>query len=89
MVTEVAAELRRALARRGSLLGLNIGHWLAQGVAGKAVMLLRWRMGGSALARAGYDDGGGGTCSAVAAARKEEAKWGSEGAAECGRMLER
>ena len=40
-VTEVAAELRLALARRGGLPGLNSGHWLAQGVAGKAVMLLR------------------------------------------------
>ena len=40
-VTEVAAELRRALAWRGGLPGLNNGHWLAQGVTRKAVMLLQ------------------------------------------------
>ena len=40
-VTGLAAELRRALARRRGLAGLNSGHWLVQGVAGKAVMLLR------------------------------------------------
>ena len=52
-------------------------------------MLLRWRMGGSALARASYGDDEGETHSAVATTRKEEAKWGNEGAAECGRVLER
>ena len=46
-------------------------------------------MGGSALAGAGFGDGGGGTRLAIAVARKEEAKWGNEGAAECGRVLER
>ena len=66
---------------------MNRRHWLAQGVTGKAVRQLRWRMGGSALAGAGYGDDGGGTSSAVAVARKEEAKWGNEGAAECGRTL--
>ena len=68
---------------------MNSEHWGMQGVARKMVMLLRWRMGGSALARAGYGDGGGETSSAVAAARKEEAKGGNEGAAECGRVMER
>jgi hypothetical protein len=41
------------------------------------------------VACAGYGDGRGRTSSAVAAVRKEEAKWGNEGAAECGRVLER
>ena len=39
------------------------------------------------MAYAGYGNGGGGTSSAVAMARKEEAKWGNEGAAKCGRTL--
>ena len=88
-VTGLAAELRRGVARCGGLPSLNSEHWGTQGVARKMVMLLRWRMGGSALARAGYGDGGGETSSAVAAARKEEVKWGNEGAAECGRVMER
>ena len=48
--TGLAVMLRRGFARRGGLPSLNSGHWGTQGVAGKAVMLLRWRMGGSALA---------------------------------------
>jgi len=49
-VMGLAAELRRGAARRWRLPSLNRGHWLAQGVAGKIVMLLRWQMGGSARA---------------------------------------
>ena len=88
-VTGLAAELRRALARCCGLPSWNSGQWGTQGVAGKTVRLLRWRMGGSTLAGAGFGDGGGGTRLAIAVARKEEAKWGNEGAAECGRVLER
>ena len=87
--TGLAVMLQRGFARRGGLPSLNSGHWGTQGVAGKTMMLLRWRMGGSALAGAGYGDGGGERSSAVAAARKEEAKGGNEGTAECGRVLER
>ena len=88
-VTGLAAELWRGVVRCGGLPSLNSRHWGTQGVAGKTVMLLRWRMGGLALAGAGYGDDGGEMSSAVAAARKEEAKWGNEGATECGRLLER
>jgi hypothetical protein len=87
-VTGLAAELRRARARCGGLPSWNSGQWGTSGVAGVTVVLLRWRMGGSTLAGASYGDGGGGTRSAVAAARKEEAKRGNEGTAECGRTLE-
>ena len=58
-VTGLAAELRRGVARCGGLPSWNSGQWGTPGVAGKTVMLLRWRMGGSVLARAGYGNGGG------------------------------
>jgi len=59
-VTGLAADLRRGVARCGGLPSWNSGQWGTPGVAGETVMLLRWRMGGSVLAGAGYGDGGGG-----------------------------
>ena len=80
-VTGLAAELRRGVVRCGGLPSWNSGQWGTPGVVGKTMMLLRWRMGVSVLARAGYGDGRGrevlGGCGGALASEggAEKGKW--------------